>query len=176
MNTGQLLLTIGGMFLLSLVILRVNNNFLSTNYVMMNSKLGITAVSLGTSFIEEASSKAFDEVTADSSITLSSESQLTLPNNLNPDGAEVYPNFNDFDDYNNLNVTDTIPFTGIFNIKCKVSYVNLDTTVASADKIIPSNNRTWYKKLEVDITSLSIQKPDGSPDTLKFYSVFSYWK
>jgi len=176
MNTGQLLLTIGAMFILSLVILRVNNNFLTTNDVMLNSKIGITAVSLGTSIIEEASSKSFDEVTADTTILSLGTNDLTLPKSLGKDGAEVYPYFNDFDDFNDLNITETIPYTAEYNITCKVYYVDFNPSSPSSDKIIPSSNKTWFKKLEVNVTSRSMQRLDGTPDTLKFYSVFSYWK
>jgi len=49
MNTGQLLLTTSALVLLSLLMLRVNNGFLSTNQVMMENKFNVLAISLGSS-------------------------------------------------------------------------------------------------------------------------------
>ena len=60
MNTGQMMITIAAMMLLTVVILRVNTNFFNTSNLMYETKFGVMAVSLGTSIIEEASSKAFD--------------------------------------------------------------------------------------------------------------------
>ncbi|MCH7516480.1 MAG: hypothetical protein IIB08_05075, partial [Bacteroidetes bacterium] len=65
MNTGQSLLSIGALLILSLTILRVNNSILTTDSIMQDSKLGILSISLATSLIEEASKKAFDAASAD---------------------------------------------------------------------------------------------------------------
>ena len=54
MNTGQSLLSIGALFLLSLTVLRVNNSILTTDSVMQDTKFGILATSLATSLIEQA--------------------------------------------------------------------------------------------------------------------------
>jgi hypothetical protein len=75
MNTGQSLFSIGALLILSLTVLKMNNFILANDTVMQDSKLGILAVSLATSLIEEASKKAFDantvanEVTSVSSLT-----------------------------------------------------------------------------------------------------------
>ena len=97
MNTGQTMLTIGAMILLSMVLLRINNNFLNTNTVMMENKFGVLALSLATSYIEEATGKAFDAATVDQPVTALND--LTAPSSLGHAGSEVYPNFNDFDDF-----------------------------------------------------------------------------
>ena len=54
MNTGQMMLSIGALILLSTVVLRVNTSFLTTKQVMNESKFGVLAVSLAQSVIEEA--------------------------------------------------------------------------------------------------------------------------
>ena len=46
MNTGQMLLTLGALVILSLLTLRVNSSQLSTQDTMQNSKFGILAVSV----------------------------------------------------------------------------------------------------------------------------------
>ena len=77
MNTGQSLLSIGALLILSLTILRVNNSILITDSIMQDSKLGILSISLATSLIEEASKKAFDAASADDAVL--NVSELTSP-------------------------------------------------------------------------------------------------
>ncbi|KAB2843607.1 MAG: hypothetical protein F9K45_05880 [Melioribacteraceae bacterium] len=171
MNTGQMMITVGAIMLLTLVILRVNNNFLSTNVVLMRSKFGILAVSLATSVIEEANSKAFDAKSDTSGVN--NLNLLTAPNLLGPEGGEVYPNFNDFDDFNGLTFDtedDSTFLSAVFDVICKVEYVedtNPDVAVGT---------RTWHKKITVTITSESMRDLSTNKlDTLRMSSVFSYW-
>lgn len=161
MNTGQLLLTLCGMFLLSMVILRTNNSFLSTGDVMYNTKFGVLAVSIGTSLIEEANSKSFDSVTDTNSVN--DVSLLTAPSSMGKEAGEIYPNFNDFDDYNNYKRTDTSMPAATFNISCKVGYVQ----PSNPDVFV--NQKTWHKRIIVTVTSPSMH------DTVRMSSIFSYW-
>lgn len=161
MNTGQLLLTLGGMFLLSMVILRTNNTFLSTGDVMYNTKFGVLAISLGTSMIEEANSKAFDSVTDTNSVN--DVNLLTAPAVLGKETGEVYPAFNDFDDYNNYSRIDSSMPAATFKIDCKVGYVQ----PSNPDVFV--NQKTWNKRILVTVTSPSMK------DTVRMSSVFSYW-
>ncbi|MGD8779184.1 MAG: hypothetical protein PVH88_09525 [Ignavibacteria bacterium] len=171
MNTGQMLLTVGAIVLLTLVILRVNNNNLSSDVVLQRSKYGILAVSLATSIIEEASSKAFDEITDSTGIVHTV--WLTDVSNLGPEYGETYPDFDDFDDFNDYQINtkgDSTFLSAEFTGFCTVEYVdttNLD--VASASK-------TWHKKLTVTVTSESMKELyTGEPDTLVMSTIFSYW-
>lgn len=161
MNTGQTLLTIGAMYLLSLLILQTNKNFMMTEDVMMNSKFGVLAVSLGTSLIEEASSKAFDANTDTSAI--SDVNLLTQASGLGPKAGESYPNFNDFDDFNNFSKIDTTMPSAPFKIQCSVVYINPSNPEAAV------NYRTWHKKIIVTVSSKFM------PDTVKLSSIYSYW-
>ena len=68
MNTGQMLLTLGALILLSTLTLRVNTSQLTTQDTMQNSKFGVLAVSVASSIMEEASEKAFDEKSVENSI------------------------------------------------------------------------------------------------------------
>ncbi len=163
MGTGQLMLTIGAMMLLTLVILRVNNGFLTTNSVLLDSKFGVLAVSLATSVLEEANSKSFDENSDSNSV--SNLLELTSPASLGPEG-EVYPNYNDFDDYDGFTKNtagDTTLQSAEFDILCAVDYI----TPANPDG--KSASRTWHKKLTVTVTSPSMN------DTIVMSAVYSYW-
>jgi MSHA pilin protein MshD len=158
MNTGQMLITIGALMLLSLVILRVNNNFLSTNTVLMENKFGILAVSLGTSVLEEAKGKAFDHNTDTTAVT-----SLNQLSSIRPESGETDPLFNDFDDFDGLVRIDTTLPSAPFKIQCDVDYINPNNPdVASASK-------TWHKKLTVTVTS------DFMQDTVTLSSIYSYF-
>ena len=171
MNTGQMLITIGAMTLLGLMLLRVNNNFLNTNTVLMENKFGVVAVSLATSIMEEAKSKAFDAKTDTNSVTYTTE--LTPASSLGPAGYESYPDFNDFDDFNGLNIQtagDTTFASAVFDISCEVYYVQ----PTSPD--VKYNDRTWHKKLIVTVTSQSMHDiSTATQDTLQLSTIFSYW-
>lgn len=164
--------------MLSLLVLRMNTTFLSTGEVMYNTKFEVLAVSLGTSMIEEANSKAFDHNTDTNSVSL--VTALTLKSALGPEPGETFATFNDFDDFNNYEKTDTIKIVNsyektdtadakaniwnvIFKTKCRVSYI---------DPVNPDaylNDRSWHKKIDVEVTSPAMQ------DTVRLSSVFSYW-
>lgn len=161
MNTGQTLLTLCAMFLLSMVILRVNKTFLVTGDVMYNTKFEVLATSLGTSMIEEANSKAFDAVTDTSAIL--DPLLLTTADRLGPEGTETYLQFNDFDDYNNFVKIDSTMPAATFKIACKVGYIK------PADPSTFVNERTYHKGIIVTVTSPSMA------DTVRLSSVFSYW-
>jgi hypothetical protein len=161
MNTGQMLMTIGALVLLSTLFLRVNTNYLQNTTTTNNAKFEILAASLASSIIEEASDKAFDNNTVNGPVT--DLSQLTLPDSLGPDDGDQYPNFNDIDDYNGFTKTDSTLPSAIFNLSCSVCYVsNLDP-----DQV--SSTATWTKKITVSVTSASMS------DTVKLSTLYSYW-
>jgi len=156
MNTGQSLFSIGALLLLSLTVLRVNNNILMTDTIMYDSKFGIIANSIATSLIEKASEKFFDG--------------LTLA--LGPGPGETNPeNFNDFDDFNNYTQEDTFFTSLVFYSNCTVAYVdpsvNLDNIVST---------QKWHKKLTVSVTWRQSGEMTGSvADTVKHSTIYSYW-
>ena len=161
MNTGQMMLAAGAMVLLSLVVLRVNNTFLSTNTVMQESKFGVLATSLAQSVIEEAESKAFDELSISNPTT--SPNDFTPVNSLGIEG-ETYPNFDDFDDYNNYTKDVTNLPSAIFHISCRVNY--FDPTNPN----VAATTKQWSKKITVTVTS------ESSQDTIRLSSIFSYFQ
>ena len=161
MNTGQSLFSIGALLLLSLTVLRVNNTILTTDVTLQDSKLGVLAVSLATSLIEEASKKAFDAASADSAV--SDLSLLTSPYSLGPGSGETPDTYNDFDDYNGYTKLDTINSID-YQLTCLVNYVKPN----NIDGIIMQ--KTWHKKITVLVTSSLMN------DTLRFSTVYSYWQ
>lgn len=173
MNTGQMLITIGAIFLLSVVILRVNTNLLITDNVMDKSKVNLLAVSIATSCIEEATAKAFDENTVNSSVVDSTSFSSTL----GKETGEAYPLFDDFDDYNFFNSNpklDSIEFaTGkylVFQTFCKVNYVPF------ANPNSTTSSKTWSKKMTIAVTSDAMLDEElGVQDTITMSTIYSYW-
>lgn len=157
MNLGQSLFSIGALLILSLSVLRINNNILTTDEAVMDSKIGILATSIGTSLIEEASKLAFDEKTKTDPVN--SLSLLTPSISL---GQETPNVFDDFDDFNNYTEEDTI-YTIPFHTKCIVTYVD------PSDPDGSTSNKTWHKKLTIKIST------DFSRDTLELSTIYSYW-
>lgn len=171
MNTGQTMLAVGAMILLSILILRINNTFLTTSTTFMDSKFEIMATSIATSEIEEISKLAFDQNTVlDSTVVpATSLTDLTIPSALGTDSGEN-PNdpktFNDIDDYNGdtttINADSTMP-SAVFKVRCVVNYVDPNTPD------VVSTTRTWNKKITVYVTSVSM------PDTVRLSTIYSYW-
>ncbi len=184
MNLGQMMLVIVSLLLLGILTLNTNKTLLQTNDTQNNSEYGITAVSLATSLVEEASGKMFDEVVADSTTPELTDPAL-LSSTLGKDGAEVYSNFNDFDDFNNLTVVYkstldssadpvgavVVQMPGIrakYIATTKVEWVNpVLANGYNMDAVV--GTKTWHKKLTVTITSPSMS------DTLRYPAVMSYW-
>lgn len=158
MNTGQMLITLAALMLLTLVILRVTNGFLYTDDVLIDSKLGVLGVSIATSMMEEATGKAFDENSDSGTVLVIGD--LT---NIGPESGETYPDFDDFDDYDGLVKYDNTMPVATYKIECKVRFVNttnLDSYSAA---------KTWHKKLDIRVTT------PASHDTIEMSTIYSYF-
>jgi hypothetical protein len=163
MNTGQMIMTLGAMLLLSVIMLRVNTANLTNETIRDDAQYGVLATSIATSIIEEAQSKAFDEKTDTMNVT--ALTQLTSV--LGPETGETESTFDDFDDYNNFTKHDSTMPSSIFDISCQVVYVEPGNIEGS------TSNRTWNKKLIVTITRPV--STDSSVLALRTASIFSYW-
>jgi hypothetical protein len=184
MNTGQTMLTIVAMILLSTVILTVNTGILTTNTTMAENRIDILAVSLANSIIEDATSLSFDENTVGAAVATStaftSSSSLGIDGTtLGTDGTTENRNnpagFDDFDDYDCYDYLhpkiDKIYVPGAtsgrdtvyFKTFCIVSYVDGN----NPDNV--STTQTYHKRL-----SLRVFCP-GMTDTVRMSTVYSYW-
>lgn len=162
MNTGQVIITLGALALLGTTVFNLHKNLGMNNEIVIQSKLGVTAVSLASSLIEEASGKAFDQATDDDAV--SSTSSLTPVSSLGLETGEFFPDsVNDFDDYNNYNQIVSFDRGGTFNIRCKVEYIN------PSNPEVAQSTCTWHKKLTVTVTSKDMR------DTIRARYIFSYF-
>jgi MSHA pilin protein MshD len=163
MNTGQSLFSIGALLILSLTVLKMNNFILANDTVMQDSKLGILAVSLATSLIEEASKKSFDANTVENEVSACS---LLTNYPLGRGTGEIEDSsitFNDFDDYDGYEYHyDYLP-SAEYDLKCSVYYVS------PSNPEVKVGYRTWHKKMDIIVSSESMS------DTVKMSTVYSYW-
>ena len=160
MGTGQTLLTIMAMMMLSRLVLSVNTTSAQSGDSIQMAAYRITGTSLGTSMIEEATGMAFDQ----KSDTVGISNPSNFSSTLGKETGEIYPDFNDFDDFNNLHKVDSLKGSAIFVTDVKVEYVSIASNVISVSAI-----PTYHKRMTVKVSSKSMA------DTLKFYTIFSYW-
>jgi hypothetical protein len=181
MGTGQTMLTLLAMVLLSFLILRTTNLFLQTTTTLNTTKFEVLAFSLAESMIQEIEANAFDQATVTSVVS----STTSLSTILGPETGETFDTFNDIDDFNNYTRTDTVPEKSgvVFNIKCKVDYV----LTSSPD--VPTATKSWHKLISVYVTSPFMIKNALTnqyytkvtattkiiQDTVKLSQVYSYW-
>ena len=161
MNSGHMLLTIAGVFLLSNLILNVHKANTERMIATYSSESVIDASGLAQSIIDEIQTKAFDENTITKAI--SKTEQLTPVNDLGPETGEVKnTDFDDIDDYNNHTRKITLDRMGDFDVKVQISYVS------TLNPNVKSSNSTFSKHVEVLVTNYSLM------DTLKFNHIISY--
>jgi hypothetical protein len=164
MNTGQMLLTTGALILMGTTIITINRMYNRQGDVLHQTEIGVYAVSLATSLLEEASGQNFDEATVNDAVTSTS----SLSNTLGPEsGEKTSPDstvhFDDFDDYNNLIMGFRIQGVDSFTVKANVYYIN------DSDPSTPVSTRTWFKRMDVSVSG------SASADTVKMSYIFSYF-
>ncbi len=166
MTNIQMILALGAMILLTILITNVNKNSLNTEDVMYDSNFGITATSIASSIIEDASKKRFDNIYYIDSTTVYNPSLFTSAGALGVETGEDITDpktFNDFDDYDHYTGVDSTMPSAIFNFSCRVYYVN-DNDLDNS-----TNSQTYHKKITVRVWSKSMK------DTMVMSSIYSYW-
>jgi hypothetical protein len=170
MNTGQTLMTLIAMMLLTMVATRVNTQVANINTTATNSKYALAAISLAESKIEYASNLAFDEKTVGA--VVNTTSGLTPVASLGVDAGEskyVDTTFDDFDDYNGYVDTVKTLVSTVYYISCTVNYVD-PLVITSKPGKTAVNYPTWSKCMNVMVTGMNMK------DTIRMSVVNSYWK
>ncbi len=182
MTTGQTLITILALALLSLAVLNINRGLSSHDISLAQNRYRLEALSIATSYIQQATQYYFDEAVADTNNTektdLDTFTELSRFG-LDRDDSTVFGiEIDDFDDYNSIVRVDTGKSGVIYRISFKVEYVNLD----SRGNIVPASGRTFHKRMTIMVTDIYDppliyrETPAGRVrDTLKISSVYSYW-
>jgi len=175
MGTGQMMLTIGALALLSLAILNLNSNINNNDISLAQNRYRLEALSLITSYLEQATMYFFDEASTD---TASAKllTDFTPAKDLGLEGLDS-TQIDDFDDFHNMTIIDTGLSGVIYKVMFKVDYVQI-----VGDSIKPSGNREWNKRMTISVTD-NYPEPllyknvtgDKVRDTLTVSFVNSYW-
>lgn len=165
MNSGQMMLGILAMGLVTMIVLNFNKGSLNTQDSLIYNKEFILASTIANSMLDEISSKEYDEEIVKGNTIYSAND---FSSNLKADG-EVYPNFDDLDDYNKFSKTDTIPQMGVFSVFVEVDYYT--------DALVKTSVRTYNKNVTIKVTSDALVNfYTNKQDTLVISSLLSQWQ
>lgn len=148
MGTRELILSVAAVALFAMATLTLNR--LSNVHAedLLQRQKELAAFSLAQDLVEEVKNKAFDE-------NVLNNRPASLPtgfSTLGPSGGEVYPHFDDVDDYDGLNITVNDPM-GPFQLSAEVDYV--DDTAPDVPVLYP----TFYKRLKVTVAGWGLPQP-----------------
>jgi hypothetical protein len=177
MNTGQTMLTIAALALLSIITMRYYATIGNSGQSLAMSNAGLTATTVATSFIERAQSTAFDEVSIGTAANLiienikTTNNMLTAPGSLGREGANEnisIDSLDDFDDFNGWTETYKPAWMNeSYKVSFKVFYVDTSNIEIAATK------RTFLKRMDITVwrDSASVLS-----DTVKISTIYGYFK
>jgi len=162
MHIGETMLVLGAMVIFSAATLNINSAKLENEQNMMETEFRITAMGIAQSYIEETRGLLFDEALTDTMFSGPVPDAFTSPALLGPESGEVYPDFDDFDDYNNLSQNVTTPRAD-YNVNVIVSYTD------SVSLLPQSAGQTSLKIIDVKVTSVYYQDTVSCKHLAGFY-------
>ncbi len=143
--------------------LTVNDALAGNEIHVLQSEYELNAVSLIEGVFRQAWLKSFDENTI-SSYPDSIPEAFTAAGSLGPESGEVYPNFDDIDDFDDLTITDTANNGMAYAMKISVGYVN------ASDKDTFLGSTSTLKRMNVTLSSVYLR------NDITFSRIYPYWK
>lgn len=144
-NSVQSMLSLGALMIFALISLRFDSAVLQNVEVEVENKVYLTAFSLADDLLEEIKQKAFDNNTVVfKSIT---PSALTPAASLGKESGEVWPNFNDIDDYNNYSKPVSLPHAEKYKVTSLINYVQAN------NQDLVCTTQTYFKRVEIYVDS-----------------------
>ncbi len=128
--------------LLTRLLVTVNNTMINKQELIGQAEATIYATTLAQAMMQEVSLKSFDQKTVSGAVKLADS--LTTVGKLGKDLGEVFPNFNDLDDYKLYKRTTQNPRLGRFQTLVNVWYA---TSIGDSSKV-----PTFYKKISVTVS------------------------
>lgn len=144
-NGVQSFLSLGALMIFSLISLRFDSAVLQNVEVEVENKVYLTAFSLADDLLEEIKQRAFDQQTV--VFKAITPSALTAAANLGKESGEVWPNFNDIDDYHKYSKPVSLPHAENYTVTSQISYVQEN----NQDQI--STTQTYFKRVEIFVDS-----------------------
>ena len=163
MARTEILLTIAGIVILGTLTLIFRDILLDSDKHETEGEYQIMAIKLLDKFIDQVALKSFDEASVNG-IPNGIPGSFTSPSNLGPEANEIYPNFDDVDDYHNFSIIDTTSTGMYYTIKVDIGYVTIDDTKNF------SSSQSNMKRMNVTLISTSI------PDEMHLSRIFSYFR
>jgi len=179
MNTGQMMLTIGALALLSIITLRYFETVAQSGQNLVQSNSGLTATTIATSFIERAQNLNFDEISDGTPFNQLQDNPalLTDPGSLGTDDANEassLDSLDDFDDFNYYNEHNPLIFVpeGLnenYNVEFSVYYV--DTSNVNVTSGV--GYETFIKKMDVRVYRIDAFE---GVDTIKLSTIYGLFR
>lgn len=163
MARTKILLTIVGIVIVGTLTMIFRDILSDDDNSEAEAEYQIIAINLLDKFIDQVALKSFDEASVSGRPSGIPDS-FTSPSNLGPEANEIYPNFDDVDDYHDLSLTETTSSGMDYTIKVDIGYVTLDDTENF------SSTQSIMKRMNVSIMSKSI------PDEIHLSRIFSYYR
>jgi len=166
---SEVLQTMAAMIIFSVILMNANHMIHRNAMMQVEAELEQEVIALGQEVIEEARTKAYDQVTVSSAAPPSViPGGFTQPDMLGPDtGENSRSDFNDFDDYNGWSDT-FITEHGEFEVSAEVYYVD---PVNYQKSFSP----TTFKKIEVTVTSKFLRTGANIPREYRLEFVRNYY-
>ncbi len=159
MNTGQTMLTIAALAMLSIISLNYYRSMGQAGNTLSSSNAGFTAITVATSFLERVEGYKFDEYTDTIAVKSPDSTKFTPPASLGITAAEIadgevrgnYDTYDDIDDFDK----DTIIYTADWNneqyeVSFRVYYVNPWTDMSTE----LTNKTSFLKRIDVKVTRI----------------------
>lgn len=150
MGHRELLLVLGALMLFSITMLSTNRYMADQNDAIWQREMEYYSLSLAQSFIEEATTRVFDEKEINGNPTIKDD--FTDLDDLGPDDGEVYPNYDDVDDFNGFSAVDSTTRAN-FGVIISVGYVQEN------DPQTVVNSKEYFKKMTVIISNNYLTQP-----------------
>ncbi len=158
----QSMLVLGSLILIGVIGLNVNSALQNTTNKVVESSAIIEALNLGERILTECRNKRFDN---DSLADTTSE--FTAVASLGAETGEAYSTgtFDDVDDYNNLNITQTVG--GIpYRVTMQVFYVS------PTELTTPLTARSYTKRINLKVKSTYMSSLTDSSLVFNFIATF----
>jgi hypothetical protein len=162
-DMSDVLYVMAALVLFSILATNSNAAFVRNANLQVESELEFNAIAVAQSIIDEARVKAFDENDiVNNPNELDDEMPVfSQPSVLGPESGEVYPNFDDFDDFDGLSFNRNTGY-GNFTVTAEVVYVN------TVNLIITTIATTTRKRLTVTVSHSNLP----NDVTLIFYRTY----
>lgn len=177
MHTGQMMMVLGALALLSLVSLSINTMIIGKTTTMLDAEGQLNAISIAQSMIDEVMQKQYDAATVSAKVY--NAANFTGAGSLGCNGGEAsavplpdtYPykspvGYNDVDDYHRYRRIVSTPRMGNFDVRDSVWYV-VETNPDQR-----STTPTFFKRVKVTVRHPNMASPLTMTDVAVYRRYF----